>query len=93
MKPTSADLVRWAGLPATAAGILFIVIQIIHPSDALSSVTTGRWVIVHSLGVAMSLFALVGITGIYASHTRARDAGARVCAGLAGDRQWFRQRG
>ena len=41
----------------------------IHPSDVLSSVTTGRWTVTHVLGVAMCLFALLGITGIYAVQT------------------------
>jgi hypothetical protein len=68
MKLTIAERMRWAGLPAIAAGFLFIVIQIVHPPDILSSVTTGRWASVHSLGVTMSLLALLGITGIYASQ-------------------------
>lgn len=79
MRPTIADRMRWAGLPAIAAGFLFIVIQIVHPPDILSSVTTGRWVIVHSLGVAMCLLALLGITGIYV--TQVEKAG---WLGLAG---------
>jgi hypothetical protein len=68
MKPTMAAPMRWAGLPAMAAGILFIVIQMIHPPDILPSVTTGRWAIVHSLGVIMSFLALLGVTGIYVSQ-------------------------
>ena len=79
MKLTTAQLMRWAGLPATAAGLLFIIIQIVHPPDILSSVATGRWVVVHLLGQAMSLFALLGITGIYA--VQAEKAG---WLGLAG---------
>jgi len=63
-----AELMRWAGLAAMAAGFLFIAIQIVHPPDILSSVTTGRWAIVHFLGVIMSFLALLGITGIYASQ-------------------------
>ena len=62
-----------------AAGLLFIVIQIIHPPDVLSSVTTGRWAVTHFLGVAMCFFALLGITGIYA--VQAERAG---WLGLAG---------
>ncbi len=64
----TAELMRWAGLAAIGAGLLFIVIQIVHPPDILSSVTTGRWAIVHVLGVIMSFLALLGITGIYASE-------------------------
>ena len=79
MKLTTAKLIRWAGLAAIAAGILFIVIQIIHPPDILSSISTARWTIVHVLGVAMCLFAMLGITGIYA--TQVEKAG---WLGLAG---------
>jgi hypothetical protein len=40
MKITASSLIRWAGLSAMAAGITFVVVQPIHPPDALSSVTT-----------------------------------------------------
>jgi hypothetical protein len=66
MKITASKLIRFAGLSAILSGILFIVIQMIHPADILSSVTTGRWAIVHYLGIAMSLLGLLGIAGIYA---------------------------
>jgi hypothetical protein len=48
------------------AGILFVVIQPIHPPDVLSSVTTGQWAIVTSLKFLMALFGLVGVAAIYA---------------------------
>jgi hypothetical protein len=54
-----------------SSGILFIVIQTIHPPDVLSSVTTARWAIVHYLGVAMCLLGLLGITGLYARQVKA----------------------
>lgn len=63
---TAQKLIRSAGLVAMASGILFIVIQTIHPADILSSVTTSRWAIVHCLSVAMCFLGLIGITGIYA---------------------------
>ena len=66
MKITASNLIRWAGLSAMGAGILFIAIQAIHPLDVLSSVTTARWAIVHYLGVAMCLFGLFGLVGLYA---------------------------
>jgi hypothetical protein len=65
------NLIRWTGLAAMGAGILFIVIQTIHPLDVLSSVTTGRWAITHSLGVAMCLLGLLGSTGLYARQAKA----------------------
>ena len=66
MKPTTSKLIRWAGLSALAAGLIFAGIQPIHPPDVLSSVTTGTWAIITSLKTAMCLLFLVGITGIYA---------------------------
>ncbi|MCC6458738.1 MAG: hypothetical protein IT328_27580 [Caldilineaceae bacterium] len=66
MKTTATNLIRWAGLAAMGTGILFVVIQVIHPLDVLSSVTTPQWTIVHYLGIAMGLLGMLGITGIYA---------------------------
>ncbi|MEH7112148.1 hypothetical protein V7124_07150 [Neobacillus niacini] len=66
MRITATNLIRWSGLAALAAGILFIIIQTIHPADILSSVTTGRWAIVHYLSITMCLLGLLGIAGIYA---------------------------
>ncbi|MDP8924343.1 MAG: hypothetical protein M3O34_15910 [Chloroflexota bacterium] len=54
-------------------------IQAIHPPETLSSVATGAWAIVHSLGVAMCLLNLLGIAGIYARQVE--EAG---WLGLAG---------
>ena len=60
------NLIRWAGLAAMGAGILFIVIQTIHPLDVLASVTTAQWAIAHYVGIAMAFLGLLGIAGIYA---------------------------
>ncbi len=79
IKITASKLIRFAGLSALLSGILFIVIQTIHPADILSSVTTGRWVIVHYLSMTMCLLGLFGITGIYARQVE--EAG---WLGLAG---------
>ena len=79
MKITGSNVIRWAGLSAAMAGVLFIFIQTIHPPDILSSVTTGRWAVVHYLGVAMGFLGLLGIAGLYA-----RQVEAAGWLGLAG---------
>ena len=79
MKITASNAIRRAGLAAMLSGILFIVIQTIHPADILSSVTTAQWAIVHYLSLAMSLLGLLGIAGIYA-----RQAEEVGWLGLAG---------
>ncbi|OAS21554.1 hypothetical protein [Paenibacillus oryzisoli] len=62
---TAPEIIRRSGLAAMLAGILFIVIQMMHPADTLSSVNTNAWTITHYLTISMSLLALVGITGIF----------------------------
>jgi hypothetical protein len=62
-----------------AAGIIFVVIQPIHPPDVLSSVTTDAWAIVQSSKVAMCILGLIGLTGLYA-----RQANEAGWLGLAG---------
>jgi hypothetical protein len=79
VKPTAPKLIRWAGLSAMAAGIIFLVIQPIHPPDVLSSVTTDAWAIIQSAKVAMCLLGLLGLTGLYARQVE--EAG---WLGLAG---------
>lgn len=71
MKITASNLIRWAGLAAMASGILYIVIQAIHPLDVLSSVTTAQWAIAHYVGVAMCLLGLLGMAGLYARQVEA----------------------
>lgn len=62
---TRKSLMRWAGLFAILAGILYIGIQFIHPEDHINSVSTSLWVVTASATSMMSLFCLIGMTGIY----------------------------
>ncbi len=66
MKITTPKVIRWAGLSAMVAGIIFAGIQPIHPPDVLASVNTNLWAIITSLKTVMSIFGLLGITGLYA---------------------------
>lgn len=59
-------LIRWAGVSAMAAGVIFAGIQPIHPLDVPASVTTSHWAIIQSLKTAMCIFGLIGLTGLYA---------------------------
>src|ERR671910_1421570 len=79
MKITAPSLIRWSGLAALVAGIIFAVIQPIHPADVVASVTTGAWAIITPLKTAMCLLFLIGITGIYA-----RQVNQAGWLGLAG---------
>jgi hypothetical protein len=63
--PTAATLLRLSGVAAIAAGVIFAGIQPIHPPDVLASVTTSAWAVIITLKLAMCLFFLIGITGLY----------------------------
>ena len=73
------NLIRWTGLAAMAAGIIYAGVQPIHPPDELASVTTSAWAIIQSFKLAMALLFLVGMTGLYARQVK--EAG---WLGLAG---------
>jgi len=66
MKITGSNVIRWAGLAAMGAGMLYIAVQAIHPFDVFSSVTTAQWKITHYLSIAMDLLGMLGIAGLYA---------------------------
>src|SRR5438045_8475776 len=66
MKITASNVIRCAGLSAVVSGLIFTVVGLIHPAHIVSSVTTGRWTIVHLLTIVMAFFGLLGIAGIYA---------------------------
>jgi hypothetical protein len=66
MKITGSKMIRVAGLAAMGAGMLYIVIQTIHPLDVFSSVTTPQWAITHYLSIVMDFLAMLGIAGLFA---------------------------
>ena len=66
MKITTRKLIRWAGLSAMAAGIIFAGIQPIHPPDVIASVNTSAFLMITSFKTVMCLFGIFGVTGLYA---------------------------
>ena len=64
-------LIRWAGLAALVAGMCFVIVELLRPPVVLASLTTTRWAGVHGLAIAMSMFGLLGVTGIYARQAHA----------------------
>lgn len=63
---TAARLIRASGVAAMAGGLIFAIIQPIHPPDFLASVSTAAWATIMPFKAAMCLLFLLGITGIYA---------------------------
>jgi hypothetical protein len=60
-----SDVIRWSGVAAVIAGVIFAGIQPIHPADELSAVTDTAWIIITTLKLAMCFLLLLGITGLY----------------------------
>ncbi len=79
-KPTSEDLIRWAGLSAVLAGACYVLVGIFHPANLPASVTTTRWEVVHLLACAMCFFGVLGMAGLYARQ--AARAGWTLLAGF-----------
>lgn len=65
MPITATKLTGVAGLAAAGAGLLFILIQLIHPHEEVTTVTTAAWTVTALPTMAMSVLLLVGLTGIY----------------------------
>ena len=63
---SGSNLIRWAGLSAVVAGVLYLAQIIIRPPEDLSSVVTSSWAIAHYLLLGYFVFGLLGISGIYA---------------------------
>ncbi|WP_426562403.1 hypothetical protein ACPPVT_17275 [Angustibacter sp. McL0619] len=66
MKMTNANLLRLAGLSALIAGLCYVFVGVFHPANAVVSVSTTRWAVVHVVACAMSFFGVLGLAGIYA---------------------------
>lgn len=70
MAVTTTHLRRAAGVAAAAAGLIFIGVQIGHPSMEVASVTGTEWIVRNTLKVLMGALGLAGITGMYLLQVR-----------------------
>lgn len=70
MAITTSKLARVGGLAAVGAGLLYVLVQMIHPEENVEQVTTTAWTVTHLLTAAMCVLGLVGISAIYFRHVR-----------------------
>ncbi len=70
MRITPTALTKVAALAAMLAGLIYIVIQFIHPADVVESLTTPMWTIVHVLSFAEAVLVMIGLVGIYLRQVR-----------------------
>src|SRR3989441_8537209 len=66
MTTTAPNLIRLSGLSAVVAGILFVFVGLLHPSNTPASVASGLWAMVNVMAFTVSFFGLLGMAGIYA---------------------------
>src|SRR3712207_4546380 len=67
---TPSTLSRGAAAAAALAGLLYIVLQFLHPADVVASLTTPRWVVVHVLSLGMAVLGMIGLVGLYLRQVR-----------------------
>jgi hypothetical protein len=70
MTVTPSGLSKAAGISAIGSGLLYIVIQPVHPEETVEAVTGTPWVVVACMTSAMAVLGLVGVTGIYLRQVR-----------------------
>lgn len=70
MAVSNQQLSRVAAVCLTAAGAIFIGIQVNHPAITLDFIGTTEFVVRQTLKVAMTVLALTGIASLYARYAR-----------------------
>ncbi|MGK2947408.1 MAG: hypothetical protein ACSLFP_02450 [Acidimicrobiales bacterium] len=65
MRITTTKLTSISGLAAIAAGLIFMLIQLVHPPENAATVTTAGWATVSLLTAMMATLAIIGISGLY----------------------------
>jgi len=65
MTITASTLTRMSAVALVLAGLIFILIQPLHPHEDVASITTDTWFIVHFMSLIMAVLGLAGITGLY----------------------------
>jgi hypothetical protein len=65
MTITSSTLTRAAGVAAAVGGLLFIGVQIGHPSLGANVATTTEYTVRETVKILMAVLSLIGITGMY----------------------------
>ena len=67
---TPRTLTRIAAVAAALAGLIYIIIQFVHPADVIASLSTQTWVTVHIVSFGMAVLAIIGVAGLYLRQVR-----------------------
>jgi hypothetical protein len=89
MTITTTRLSRSAGLSAVAAGLLFILVQFIHPHEDVAAVTTTAWTVTlpHAVGRMLAVPVGLALAGLgYSLWRGERTAAGRSLPGVRSSR-------
>jgi hypothetical protein len=67
---STTTLTRAGAVALAVAGVIFILIQPLHPHEDVASITTSAWFIVHILSLTMAALGLAGITAVYLTQVK-----------------------
>jgi hypothetical protein len=70
MTVTTTGLTRAAGIAAAAAGLIFVAVQVNHPTLDITTVATTEMAVRSTAKGIMTVLALAGITGMYLRQVR-----------------------
>ncbi|MFA4841648.1 MAG: hypothetical protein WC580_08065 [Agrococcus sp.] len=70
MSITPSTLTRVGAVALALAGLIFIVIQPLHPREDVASITTTTWVVVHIMSLSMAVLGLAGATALYLTQVK-----------------------
>src|ERR1035437_11145650 len=70
MTITTTTLTKTSAAAAAAAGLLFIAVQVKHPSLDVAFTTTTEWKVRESMKVLFAALSLAGIAGMYLRQVR-----------------------
>ena len=70
MTITTTTLTKASAVAAAAAGLLFIAVQVKHPSLDVAFTTTTEWKVRESIKVLFAALSLAGIAGMYLRQVR-----------------------
>jgi hypothetical protein len=65
---TRSKLLTMTAVAAIFAGLTFMLIQPLHPSDTVASVTTSAWAVIHFATMLMLVLFVTGLAGIYSAQ-------------------------
>lgn len=69
-RPQVGSFIKFSNFLLMMFGIIYTIVQFIHPDGQIMNVNTRAWFITSMLTLLMSLFAILGLLGLYAKQVK-----------------------